>query len=413
MMTNDETTVALDAADAAGAGADAAGASDATETTVIPATLDKSNETPTETMPPVGGDERTSVLPVSDPADTIPMVTYPDGDVSVAAGASETALTTPLATLVRNTESARDGGHASAAEAASTVPLYVAQTGAAGQSIVKQGVKPSGGADRPTGGTGSAPKGKPDVIDASMDDFAQTVPMTVATPIDDPTAAIPRREESHGKAHHDAHDDTPEVNTPEPGASAVGPSETGAPKPDAPESGMPRAKTPDAADFGGAGVPRTNDTVPANDGTASAHGAGQPGRGGSPASVRQSTPQESVRQGAPGPAPAWTRPDRGTQPVVQVAREEPAEPQVIRKTGPNAAAIIFGVIGILLGVVTLLFGLDYPTNLFFWLQADPRVVAAISCAVVGGALVLVAIIWALVSMIGSRRKRNDATAEQW
>ncbi|MBW3092708.1 hypothetical protein KIH79_07055 [Bifidobacterium sp. 82T10] len=271
-------------------------ASDAAETTVIPATLDTSNDTPTETMPPVGDN--------------------------------------------------------------ATVPLYTAK------------LKDASADDT----TVDATHDEPGVIDAKLDDFAQTVPMTVAVPTDEPTAAIPRSD-----AVRDDSDKTVDASS----GDSAGDTGTTVPNTTIPDAAASENAAPDAV-FGNRTADRGNDagtSRPANE-----------------------TGFEASRRPNPEQAPAWTQPARNAQPVVQVERDVPPAPQVIRKTGPNVAAIVFGVLGILLGSVTLLFGLDYPTNLFFWLEADPRVVAAIACAVVGGALVLIAIIWSLATMIGSRSK---------
>lgn len=84
---------------------------------------------------------------------------------------------------------------------------------------------------------------------------------------------------------------------------------------------------------------------------------------------------------------------------------QPVAPTVIRKTGPSVATIVLGVCVLVLGVAGVVFGWYFPIS---WMASwtwttDPRVFAAVGFAVFGGLMVLVAVIWALASMVRSRK----------
>lgn len=74
------------------------------------------------------------------------------------------------------------------------------------------------------------------------------------------------------------------------------------------------------------------------------------------------------------------------------------------KRGASIPTIVFGVLGILVGAVGLLFGWAFPGLIVQnMLIVDPRMLAAVVCGVVGVILVLVAVIWAIM---GSRKQRG-------
>ena len=96
---------------------------------------------------------------------------------------------------------------------------------------------------------------------------------------------------------------------------------------------------------------------------------------------------------------------------VQVPVEARHERPVIRKTGPSAATIVLGVLLVLIGAMVLAFGIGFPMTALPGLGADPRAIVAIVCGIVGGVLIVVAIIWAVARIIGSMRHKDDEPRE--
>lgn len=96
---------------------------------------------------------------------------------------------------------------------------------------------------------------------------------------------------------------------------------------------------------------------------------------------------------------------------VQVPVEARHERPVIRKTGPSAATIVLGVLLVLIGAMVLAFGIGFPVTTLPGLGADPRAIVAIVCGIVGGVLIVVAIIWAVARIIGSMRHKDDEPRE--
>ena len=111
-------------------------------------------------------------------------------------------------------------------------------------------------------------------------------------------------------------------------------------------------------------------------------------------------PSQAAAGGAPT-APAY----------VQVPVEARHERPVIRKTGPSAATIVLGVLLVLIGAMVLAFGIGFPVTALPGLGADPRAIVAIVCGIVGGVLIVVAIIWAVARIIGSMRHKDDEPRE--
>ena len=166
---------------------------------------------------------------------------------------------------------------------------------------------------------------------------------------------------------------------------------------DAPAEAMPVAPAPTQA------MPQAE---PTQNGTADAPKSGQTPEP-EPATMPQQVPLYSTApptQTAAGGAP--------TAPAyVQVPVEARHERPVIRKTGPSAATIVLGVLLVLVGAMVLAFGIGFPMTALPGLGADPRAIVAIVCGIVGGVLIVVAIIWAVARIIGSMRHKDDEPRE--
>ncbi|OZG68043.1 DUF308 domain-containing protein [Bifidobacterium eulemuris] len=100
----------------------------------------------------------------------------------------------------------------------------------------------------------------------------------------------------------------------------------------------------------------------------------------------------------------WAQP--GPQPFVQVPPQPVTERPVIHKTGPSVATIVLGVLLAIMGVIAIVFGMETPI-LSLDFVADSRMMVGAIFGVVGGGLVLVAIIWGLVGLVRSKRQSAE------
>lgn len=116
-------------------------------------------------------------------------------------------------------------------------------------------------------------------------------------------------------------------------------------------------------------------------------------------------PERDLSQGMefqPQPGPA---PEPKSQPAV--TPEPSSEPEW--KRGPSSPTIVFGVLGLLIGIVGLAFGISFPNPLFPAMHVDPQIVVAIICAAFGIVLVIIAIVWAVM---GAIRKQSTSQPEK-
>lgn len=169
------------------------------------------------------------------------------------------------------------------------------------------------------------------------------------------------------------------------------------PATDAPTEAMPVAPAPTQA---------MSQAEPTQNGTADAPQPGQVPEP-EPATMPQQVPLYST-----APPSQTTAGGVPTAPAyVQVPVEARHERPVIRKTGPSAATIVLGVLLVLIGAMVLAFGIGFPVTALPGLGADPRAIMAIVCGIVGGVLIVVAIIWAVARIIGSMRHKDDEPRE--
>lgn len=174
---------------------------------------------------------------------------------------------------------------------------------------------------------------------------------------------------------------------------------------DAVTQAMPMAETRELPETA-APTQAMSQAEPTQNGTADAPQPGQVPEP-EPATMPQQVPLYSTApptQTAAGGAP--------TAPAyVQVPVEARHERPVIHKTGPSAATIVLGVLLVLIGAMVLAFGIGFPVTALPGLGADPRAIVAIVCGIVGGVLIVVAIIWAVARIIGSMRHKDDEPRE--
>lgn len=175
----------------------------------------------------------------------------------------------------------------------------------------------------------------------------------------------------------------------------------------APTQAMPATDAPtEAMPVAPASTQTMPQAEPTQNGTADAPQPGQVPEP-EPATMPQQVPLYST-----APPSQTTAGGVPTAPAyVQVPVEARHERPVICKTGPSAATIVLGVLLVLIGAMVLAFGIGFPVTALPGLGADPRAIMAIVCGIVGGVLIVVAIIWAVARIIGSMRHKDDEPRE--
>ena len=91
---------------------------------------------------------------------------------------------------------------------------------------------------------------------------------------------------------------------------------------------------------------------------------------------------------------------------VPAAGQYQASEPLPRKSGPNAGAIALGALTMLLGVLALVAGLQFPYIGFTTVDVDGRVAFAALCGIVGVALIVVAVIWSVVKIVTKRAQHE-------
>lgn len=75
----------------------------------------------------------------------------------------------------------------------------------------------------------------------------------------------------------------------------------------------------------------------------------------------------------------------------------------IQKQSISALTVVFGLLGVIIGVIALVFGCISPDRMISLFSPNPQLLTAIICAVVGLILVIVAVVWAIVGAVKKRK----------
>lgn len=108
----------------------------------------------------------------------------------------------------------------------------------------------------------------------------------------------------------------------------------------------------------------------------------------------QSMPRQSMESQQSDAAPA--QPANSQQPRAAESRTQPQ--------GASKLTIVFGMIGLAIGIPGLLFGMIFPDLPVPQFVADPQVMTAIVCAALGMLLIIIAIVWAISGALRNKRE---------
>lgn len=75
----------------------------------------------------------------------------------------------------------------------------------------------------------------------------------------------------------------------------------------------------------------------------------------------------------------------------------------IQKQSISAPTVVFGLLGVIIGVIALVFGCISPDRMISLFSPNPQLLTAVICAVVGLILVIVAVVWAIVGAVKKRK----------
>lgn len=122
-------------------------------------------------------------------------------------------------------------------------------------------------------------------------------------------------------------------------------------------------------------------------------------------SSQSGAPQQGIPMN-PGNMNGFQQPP--VYPYVQVPRQAPMQRPVVHPKGPSAMTIVLGVLMILLGLFTAMFGYWMPINLS---RFEPHVLIAVAFGGIGAILLVAAIIWGVVKAIGNRKTTKPAESD--
>ncbi len=116
--------------------------------------------------------------------------------------------------------------------------------------------------------------------------------------------------------------------------------------------------------------------------------------------------EEADAPGAPQ-APTGTVPPANAVPLYSSPQSAPQPPQPVRPKGPSAGTIVLGVIVLLCGVLTIAVGVSMSSATFVFFPNMQHFTAYLFAGV-GGLLCVLAVVWAIASAIGKRRREQTS-----
>lgn len=125
----------------------------------------------------------------------------------------------------------------------------------------------------------------------------------------------------------------------------------------------------------------------------------------------ETTGQTAVAAAGEAEAPEATQPPAGTVPPANAVplysspQSAPLPPQPVRPKGPSAGTIVLGVIVLLCGVMTIAVGVSMSSATFVFFPNMQHFTAYLFAGV-GGLLCVLAMVWAIASAIGKRRREQ-------
>lgn len=106
-------------------------------------------------------------------------------------------------------------------------------------------------------------------------------------------------------------------------------------------------------------------------------------------------------------APTGTVPPANAVPLYSSPQSAPLPPQPVRPKGPSAGTIVLGVIVLLCGVMTIAVGVSMSSATFVFFPNMQHFTAYLFAGV-GGLLCVLAVVWAIASAIGKRRREQTS-----
>lgn len=106
-------------------------------------------------------------------------------------------------------------------------------------------------------------------------------------------------------------------------------------------------------------------------------------------------------------APTGMVPPANAVPLYSSPQSTPQPPQPVRPKGPSAGTIVLGVIVLLCGVLTIAVGASMSSATFVFFPNMQHFTAYLFAGV-GGLLCVLAVVWAIASAIGKRRREQTS-----